>query len=139
MGGNGGLTEKQKKFCIYFSQTGNATESYKRAYGDKSDNVAAVSGHQNLRKPKIRAYIEELNEGLMDALMADTEEIKRYWTNIMRNDIEGTNGGLKASEFLAKTNGAFIDKVQLESSVNHKYDNMSEEDIEKEMKKYDVD
>ena len=49
------LTPKQKAFADYYIETGNATESAKRA-GYKHPNV---QGAQNLEKLSISAYIAE--------------------------------------------------------------------------------
>ena len=54
----GKLTKKQFLFCEYYIQTSNATLAAKLAgYNGKCDNSFAVTGHDNLRKPKIRDYL----------------------------------------------------------------------------------
>jgi phage terminase small subunit len=40
-------------------------------------------------------------------------EAKRFWTAIMRDDSLDLRDRLKASEFIAKTNGAFLEKKEL--------------------------
>ena len=39
-------------------------------------------------------------------------EIKEFWTTTMREEEQDLKERLRASEYLAKTNGAFIDKVE---------------------------
>ena len=57
---NDNLTNKQFLFCEHYIQTSNATLSARLAgYSGKDDNAYAVTGHDNLRKPKIRAYLAE--------------------------------------------------------------------------------
>lgn len=54
-----GLSAKQFAFCEAYLETLNATEAARRAkYQASSAAVFGVIGHENLRKPKIKAYIE---------------------------------------------------------------------------------
>ena len=53
-----GLTEKQKQFCHEYLVDLNATQAAIRA--GYSKNSASAIGHENLRKPEIEKYIEEL-------------------------------------------------------------------------------
>ena len=46
------MTEKQKKFCDYFIETGNATKA--AIFAGYSEKTAAVIGAENLIKPNIR-------------------------------------------------------------------------------------
>jgi phage terminase small subunit len=108
------LTEKQKRFADYYIETGNATESYKRAgYSASNDNIAGVESHKLLKNPKVFQYIEERNKQLESDRIASMEEVKRFWTNTMRNEESDLKDRLKASEYIAKTNAAFIEKQQI--------------------------
>src|SRR5699024_11726108 len=62
-------------------------------------------------------YIEERNKEIESKRIANMKEVKQFWTEILRNDMYETKDRLKASEFIAKTNGAFLDKVQ--ADVEH--------------------
>src|SRR5690554_3967144 len=104
------LTVKQKKFCDYYIQTGNATESaIKAGYSKKT---ATETGYENLRKPHLAEYIAQRNKVLESDRIADMEEVKEFWTNTLRNEDNDYKDRLKASEYIAKTNGAFLDKVE---------------------------
>lgn len=104
------LTEKQRKFCDYYIETGNATESAKRA--GYSERTARAIGCENLMKPNIARYIEKMNTRLASERIADMTEVKEYWTATMRNVEEETKERTKVSELIARTNGAFIDRVE---------------------------
>ena len=58
------LNEKQKIFCHAYVIDWNKTRSYKKAYGEKDDNVAAVSGFNLLRIPKIKQYCDFIKNNL---------------------------------------------------------------------------
>ena len=94
------LTVKQQKFCDYYLQTGNATESAKKS--GYSDKTAAVIGCEMLKKPNIKKYIEEEREKLHKENVATTDEILRFWSDILRCEEMPVNFRLKASEFLGK-------------------------------------
>ncbi|MEK7187830.1 MAG: terminase small subunit [Patescibacteria group bacterium] len=53
------MTSKQAKFAESYLETGNATEAAMTSYNPKNRATASVMGHENLRKPKIRAFLEE--------------------------------------------------------------------------------
>ena len=53
------LTLKQLKFIQIYIETGNATKAAMTAYRCKNENVAAVLGSENLRKPNIACEIEK--------------------------------------------------------------------------------
>ena len=135
------MTEKQKQFADEYLKDLNATRAYKAIYkGVKNDNVAAVSGNQLLRNPKIKAYIKEQLDKMHDERTADAKEVLEYFTAVMRGQslsevvvIEGVGEGvsqarrmekqpdekerLKAAEMLGKYYALFTDKTQLDASA----------------------
>ena len=116
------LTEKQKRFADYFIKTGNVTESAKRA-GYKQPHV---QGSQCLDKLGIKNYIKERNKQLEDSRIADMKEVKQFWTDALREKGNDYKDRLKASEYIAKTNGAFLDKVEHSGAVTNKNIDMSD-------------
>lgn len=123
------LTPKQKKFADEYIKTGNATESYMRVYKCKTP-IAEASSSRLLRNVKVANYIQERNAKLDKATIADMVEIKEFWTKVFRdgtttteydgeqiNTIVDIKDRLKASEYIAKTNAAFIEKVDLRADI----------------------
>ena len=103
------LTEKQKRFIDYYIQTGNASESCRMA-GYRGDNLDVI-GAKNLNK--LQEYILPRVKELDLYRTADLKEIFEFWTKTMKNEDIKTNERLKASELLAKSQGAFIEKVEV--------------------------
>ena len=103
------LTERQKKFIDYYIQTSNATESCRLA-GYKGNNLDRL-GYENLRK--LEVYIKPRIDELDLKRTADLEDIFKFWTNTMNSNDVKTNDRLKASELLAKSQGAFTEKVEI--------------------------
>lgn len=110
------MTEKQKRFIDYYIETGNATESARRAgYGGKNlDNI----GSENLRK--LGKYIQEKLEKKDKSRIASQDEVLEYLTKVMRGeekDAFGLDAGLqdrtKCAELLGKRYGTFVDKKEI--------------------------
>lgn len=129
------LNEKQKRFVDYYIQTGNATKAAKQA--GYSPNTAYAIGAENLRKPQIQVAIQSRLAQLESERIAKDKEILEYITAVMRGETEeevvvnvGTGKGftraekvkaqvsakerLKAAEMLAKVNGMFISRQEVD-------------------------
>ena len=83
---NDGLTPEQQMFCIYYSRTFNAAQSYQKAYGCSYEN-AMVEGSKSLRKPKVRKEIERLKEIKRQQIIAGEEDIVELQMRIAFADI----------------------------------------------------
>jgi phage terminase small subunit len=108
------LTELQQRFCDYYIQTGNASEAYRKA-GYKAKTVSSITTNANrlLTNADIQQYIAERNKAIESHRIADMVEVKEFWTNILRDNQNEVKDRLKASEYIAKTNAAFIEKQQI--------------------------
>lgn len=85
------LTPKQKLFCHFYAQSKNATDAATRA--GYSEKTARFIGCENLTKPNIQAYLNELYaEAIGNApqgAIATIEEIMQFHTEIMRAEEGG--------------------------------------------------
>lgn len=107
------LNKRQKDFCIYYVETGNATEAYRRA-GYKADNMNTLTAcpNQLLRNPRIQAEIKRLNKPLIDEQnkhIATSQEVMEFFTKMMNGEIkdqfglDATNADrIKAAQEIAK-------------------------------------
>jgi phage terminase small subunit len=59
-----GLTIKREAFCWEYTQSGNATDAYKKAYGVKDDKVAAACAAKLLRNAKILLRLQAISEDI---------------------------------------------------------------------------
>ncbi|HBE9436527.1 TPA: terminase small subunit [Clostridioides difficile] len=126
------LTEKQKRFCDYYIETGNATEAaIKAGYSEKT---AKVIGAENLTKPYLKSYIDERIAQLESNRIADAKEVMEYLTKIVRNEAKeevvvvseygpeiikkdvSIRDRNKAAELLGKRYRLFTDKVEIEGT-----------------------
>ena len=128
------LTPKQQAFADYYIQTGNATESYKKAYEScKKDESAMVNGSKLLRNAKVVKYIEERQKEIDSTRTADMKEVKEFWSQTMRDVGNTMKDRLKASELIARTSGAFLEKVEVKGEVKttNPYEKLTEEELKR--------
>lgn len=71
---NNDLTPEQQMFCIYYSRTFNATQSYLNAFRCNYD-TANAEGYKLLVKPCVRAEIERLKEIKRQQIVAGADDI----------------------------------------------------------------
>jgi phage terminase small subunit len=114
------LNVKQKRFADYYMESGNAAASYIKAGYEAEGNAAEVNASRLLRNAKVLEYIKKRNEQLDVEFIADITETKRFWTEILRDEDADMKDRLKASEYIAKTNGAFVEKKELQGGFNNK-------------------
>ena len=83
---NDDLTPEQQIFCIYYSRTFNAAQSYQKAYGCSYESAIA-NGSRLLTNDKVRAEIERLNEIKRQQIVAGADDIVELQMRIAFADI----------------------------------------------------
>lgn len=84
------LTPKQKAFADAYIETGNASESMRRAgYSEKNVNV---TGSQNLANPSVSSYIKERMAELESQRVASADEVMRFFSSVMRGEVKDQFG-----------------------------------------------
>ncbi|ADO83829.1 terminase small subunit [Ilyobacter polytropus] len=132
------LTLKQRAFADFYIELANATEAAKRA--GYSEKTCYSIGNENLKKPEVKAYIDERLEQIESKRIANASEVLKYLTSVMRGEsvaeivvVEGEGDGcssarrllkapdekerLKAAELLGKRYSIFTDKLNVEGSI----------------------
>lgn len=114
------LNPRQEKFCIEYARTGNATIAYKLAGFQSKSNESAQANSARLLADEIK-----------DTTVADRQELLQFTTAVLRGEIKsvvlGRDGNpielpaqlkdrLKSLELLAKLQGLFVSKQELEIS-----------------------
>ncbi|MGG3662531.1 terminase small subunit [Bacillus gobiensis] len=128
------VTEKQKRFCDYYIETGNATEAARKA-GYNGKNLNRVAS-ENLSKLVIKNYIAEKMAEKDAERIANQDEILSFLTAVMRGEVtEQTLRGIgegaqtiddidisgkdriKAAELLGKRYAMWTDKQKIEGEA----------------------
>lgn len=123
------LTDKQQKFADHYIASGNASDSARQA--GYSASYANTHVYKLLENARVRSYIEERNAQLESDRIASMKEVKEFWTNTMRDECAEYKDRLKASEHIAKTNGAFLDKVEHSGEIHNTVVTLTPEEREK--------
>jgi len=83
---NPDLTDKQRLFCLYYSKSFNATQSYLKAY-ESSYAVANAEGYKLLVIPRIRDEIMRLKEFKAASIMISENDVVEKYMSIAFADI----------------------------------------------------
>lgn len=83
---NDDLTPEQQMFCIYYSRTFNAAQSYQKAYGCSYESAIA-NGSRLLTNDKVRAEIKRLKEIKCQQIVAGADDIVELQMRIAFADI----------------------------------------------------
>ena len=118
------MTEKQKAFCDYYLETGNATEAYKRAYPScKKDGTARTNSSKLLTNANISQYIDKRLKEIESERIAKPEEVLQYLTSVLRGEEKDQFGidatlqdRTKAAELLGKRYRLFTEKMEIEGA-----------------------
>ena len=114
------LSEKQKRFIDYYIETGNATESARKA--GYSEKTAKQIGNENLTK--LDFFIKNKLAEKQSSRIASQDEVLEYLTKVMRG-LEKDSFGLDASlqdrtkcaELLGKRYGTFKENLKVDGNV----------------------
>ena len=106
------MNEKRERFCREYAASGNATQAAINA--GYSRKTAKSQGQRLLTFVDVQAYIEELTEAARSEKIADIAKIQEFWTAIFQDATAKTADRLKASELLARSQGAFLFRVSEE-------------------------
>ncbi len=116
------LTQKQKRFCEEYIKTANASASAVAA--GYSKKTAGAIGAENLKKPQIAAYIKKRIDEQDAAMVADSNEILKFYTAVMRGEVKDQFGldssltdRLKAADSLAKRLAAAELKPNVDDAI----------------------
>lgn len=99
------MNEQQKRFCEYYAACANAAQAARNA--GYSESYALRRSYELLKKPEIVAYIKQITEDDAKKRIADGDEIRRFWTQVLSDESYPVNSRIKASELLAKSKSMF--------------------------------
>lgn len=131
------LSIKQEKFCLEYAKLGNARQAYINAgYKHSNDNVTDAAASRLLSNVKVKARLAELADEVKTNAIADIQEMQEVLTSIIRQEMkeevflidpvagiskEEKGAAIKdvisAIEKLGKMQGAFKEKVEIESVI----------------------
>lgn len=109
------MNQRQRAFCEAYLLSGNAAEAAREAgYSPRS---ARSIGQRLLTFVDVREYLEQRNQEISAANTAQMEEVRQFWTATMRDGNMKPSDRLKASELLAKTYCAFLERLEVDADL----------------------
>ena len=114
------MNQRQKKFVKLWLGGMPAGRAYEQAgYGSTGD-IADQCASQLLRKPKVKEYIDKMNEKTDKATILSIGERKELLTRIaLANEGERPSDAIRASAELSKMDGAY-EHVETTGTINIK-------------------
>lgn len=114
------LTKKEKAFCEYYVlESESATGAYQKAY-DCAYNTANAQGCKMLRKPRIREYIDALQQEAFEMACISAEKVALKLSEIAfapKGDEDyNASAQLKALDLLQKQMG--LQKQNIEQEIH---------------------
>ena len=127
------LNRQQKKFCEYYVATNNGTESVIKAGYSKNRKTAGTTANRLLKNAKIQNYLSKLTKNSDNVRIMNMEQIQEFWASVVNDKKAKLTDRLKASEYIAKSCGAFITKTEISGKVKTESENkvslLSTEDL----------
>ena len=115
------LTEKQKKFVVYYLQSFNGTQSAIKA--GYSPSGAFVIGSNLLRNSKVVKYINEIRALQLESLMLDSKDILQRHAKIANSSILDFLGEGNKMKPLDEMDGTLIKDISITTEeVNNEYE-----------------
>ncbi len=103
---NDELTAKEKAFCEAYVECYNIKEAYIKAYNNTNLETARSNGSQVLKRPRVKAYIAQLQKEAFERAMITPERIANKLADIAfaeKGDKEyDAKAQLKALDLLQK-------------------------------------
>ena len=112
------LTVKQKLWLDEYLKSNDYTIASRNAGYNGSNSSLKQIGYENATR--LALFIQkrraEIDERIDNKNIAELEDIYEFWTTTFNNPGEETKDRLKASELLAKSKGAFVEKVEVKKA-----------------------
>ena len=122
------LNRREQTIINYLSNGGNMKKAmmdagYSETYADKNSRyLMGIIGDD----------IKQKQDVIRNEKIKSVAQIQEFWSNVM-DDEEAVEmkDRLKASEMLAKSQGGFIDKIEMNANVNNPLADLSTDDLKK--------
>lgn len=116
------LTAKESAFVDHLLADPKRNQTRAAIIAGYSENSAKEIGYENLTKPHIQQAIDEKTRPILDRLNLDAEWVYKSFLQVAQRCMQEEHfdqaGANRAIENIAKLNGMFTERLQLDASVN---------------------
>ena len=106
------MNKRMRVFCEIYAQSPNATTAARDA--GYSNKTAYSAGQRLLKNVEVQQYLKVLQANSDAVRVAGIDEIKAFWSDVIRDKENRMEHRLRASELLAKASGGFITEIKAE-------------------------
>ena len=110
------LNIRQKKFAEYYAQSGNASESARKAGYSKT--YAEHRTDEMLKNVEITKYISKLTEKMQDDRILSAKDRQAILSNIATDGENGLTDRIKAIDTLNKMTGEYLNKIEVNCGLS---------------------
>ena len=110
------MNAKQERFCLAYAECGSATQA--AIESGYSPRTARKQGSRLLTNVDIMQRIRELSRELHSGKIASVASVQAFWTEVLKDAGAKMPDRLKASELLARSQGAFLEPVPYEEELS---------------------
>lgn len=122
------LNRREQTIINYLSNGGNM----KRAMMDAGYSETYADRNSKYLMGIIGDDIKKTQDVIRNEKIKSVEQIQEFWTEVMDNDEDvEMKDRLKASEMLAKSQGGFIEKIEMNAKVENPLAELTTEDLKK--------
>lgn len=123
------MNERQKKFAEYYAQSGNASESAKKA--GYSEKFAGQNADKLLKNTNIAEYIRELTDKAKDERILTAKDRQVMLSDIARDDAQKAADRVKAIDTLNKMTGEYVTKIEGSVDMSSPFSGLTTEELRK--------
>lgn len=112
------LKPRQEAFCLAYAKSGNATGAYREAgYKVKTDRAAGANAARLLGNDRVQARLAELRERTALESIMDATEMQEALSEIARDTTGRVDLRMKAMALLAKMQGLFVNRSEINGDL----------------------
>lgn len=123
------MNERQKKFAEYYAQSGNASESAKKA--GYSEKFAGQNADKLLKNTNIAEYIRELTDKAKDERILTAKDRQVMLSDIARDSEQKAGDRVKAIDTLNKMTGEYVTKIEGSVDMSSSFSGLTTEELRK--------
>lgn len=123
------MNERQKKFAEYYAQSGNASESAKKA--GYSEKFAGQNADKLLKNTNIAEYIRELTDKAKDERILTAKDRQVMLSDIARDSEQKAGDRVKAIDTLNKMTGEYVTKIEGSVDMSSPFSQLTTEELRK--------
>lgn len=124
-----------QQFVLKYLELQDGAKAYQHVYPKSSPATAKVNASVLLKKPEIRAYLQEMQDEIATKGILKITDILQDLSTIARSSSTSTSNRLRAYHQISGMLGAYKENININRNVTANTDNLTDEELEELVKK----